>query len=352
MGNKSKKKPFITVCVPVYNGSKVLYESLNTILNFDYSQYNVVVIDNASTDDILRVVNKVKNDNICNINVEVVRYESKVEAELNFNRCIKHVKGEYFAVYHSDDLYDKEILEKESDFLSNNIECACTLTLSRHIDNEAKLIRKQFVPNELNKLDTILIDRVCAINLVLKYGNIFHCPSAMFRTSDYIEQGYNWDYQSYNKSADLGLWMKITERKKIGVILEFLTSYRLGVNSFSYNDMRVKTYSSPMLKVINDTVTKSRVKNQKLLKYVDVLDLKDKVDIHLNRANLNIESSQNLPSLYSILGLMMNKNIFFSKYHMKIVIWSLVVVSFVRPHTPVFILNFLLNARHGKISAL
>ena len=336
--------PKVTVCIPVHNGEDVLYECLKSISQFDYENYNIVVVDNASTQDITGIVDLVKVEE--SINIEIARYEELVPAEVNFNRCKNHASGKYFAVYHADDIYNKDILRKESEFLELNESCACVLTLSRHVDHEGNFSRLQFLPNELKNKKSVLLNQKDGYNLALKYGNIFHCPSAMFRYEDYIEQGYKWDYDNYGKSADFALWMKIVEKRKIGIVLEYLTDYRLGANSFSYNYMKSRVECSDMLYVLGDVIKRYEVTDRKLLNYVKILELKDQADLLINRVKMGLDVKE--LTTFNMVKTIFGVRLFFSIFHLKIVIWSLLVVLMVHRFTPNFMIDWLLDMRYSR----
>jgi glycosyltransferase involved in cell wall biosynthesis len=102
-----KKLPLISVCIPVFNGEEYILDCINSVLEQKFTNYELLIIDNYSTDGTSNIVN--------NINDERIRYiknEVNIGSIKNFNKCIKEARGEYFLLLPHDDLLLPSCLEQ------------------------------------------------------------------------------------------------------------------------------------------------------------------------------------------------------------------------------------------------
>ncbi len=100
-------KPFFSVIIPTYNQAQLLKECLESLELQTFSDFEVVIVDNHSTDDTLEVVSSFKNlrVNLLEINNEGVVAKSR-------NKGIKEAKGEWVCLLDSDDSWFAEKLEE------------------------------------------------------------------------------------------------------------------------------------------------------------------------------------------------------------------------------------------------
>ncbi len=322
------KNPKVTVFIPVYNSIKVFSECLDSVVKFDYDNYNIVVADNKSTEDIKSIVDK--HIDVFSGDITYARYEEHVSAEENFNRCIEHISGEFFTIYHADDIYYPQILSEEVQFLQKRNHCACVFSLSRHVDQNRKFSRNQFVPKEFSGMSSVVLDRDRVVEMMLKYGSIFHTPSAMFRVDIYQEKGYFFNYKKFNKAADMALWLEISKDFSVGVIQKYLTDYRLGYDSFSYHYARERLDISDGTRALEDLLLDKKIsKNSVNVYYFNILKLKDLSDVLLNaKYHKHTYKFKNYKLFFNALKLLVYPKKMYDIYHLKIILWALIVSIF------------------------
>jgi glycosyltransferase involved in cell wall biosynthesis len=93
------RQPLVSVCIPTFNSSRWIGEALASALAQEYANLEVVVVDNASTDDTVARVAALEDPRVF-IQVN----PRNVGAVRNFNRCIRMARGEYVKLLMSDDL--------------------------------------------------------------------------------------------------------------------------------------------------------------------------------------------------------------------------------------------------------
>ncbi|OGW47284.1 MAG: hypothetical protein A2078_16535 [Nitrospirae bacterium GWC2_57_9] len=247
--------PSVCVCVPTFNSSRTLPATLDTILRQSYTNLSVFIIDNASTDDTVSIAEAYgrRYDKI-----RIFPFGENVGAEGNFTRCIQLANGDYTAIYHADDLYDRKIIEKQVDFLEQHREAGAVFTGAHFIDEKGSIIGRYRIPRDVFAGNKVTFEFQEVFKSVLKFSNFLICPSAMVRTSVYKDEIRTWDGKKYASSADLDVWFRILQKHKIGIIQEPLMSYRVSAQSFSYHYTRSRTERADLFLVLDDYVARFR----------------------------------------------------------------------------------------------
>jgi glycosyltransferase involved in cell wall biosynthesis len=98
MTPKNTEQPLVSVIIPCYNVSSFVERAIRSILAQTYSNLEILVIDDASTDDTLQKIRSVKDDRI-----RVVAYEKNTQKVGAVNEILKHAKGQYICFQDSDD---------------------------------------------------------------------------------------------------------------------------------------------------------------------------------------------------------------------------------------------------------
>ena len=111
----STKYPLISVIVPCYNHAKYVSDALDSIFDQSYSNIELIVIDDKSTDSTLKVINKwISNleSKTRFIDLQVLSHSQNLGAASTLNEGLEHAKGELITFLNSDDFYDSQRLER------------------------------------------------------------------------------------------------------------------------------------------------------------------------------------------------------------------------------------------------
>lgn len=94
-------RPRVSIGLPVYNAQKYLHESVDSILSQTFGDFELIISDNASTDDTEDICrNYAKSDN----RIRYYRYDKNQGAPWNFNNVLRHARGRYFRWQCADDM--------------------------------------------------------------------------------------------------------------------------------------------------------------------------------------------------------------------------------------------------------
>jgi glycosyltransferase involved in cell wall biosynthesis len=103
-----KANPKVSVVIPTYNYGYYLDESIQSVLNQTYCDFELIVVDDNSTDNTNEVVKKYLHDN----RVFYFKNEKTLGLGANFNQCLKYTNGDYIKYLMADDKFHPELLEK------------------------------------------------------------------------------------------------------------------------------------------------------------------------------------------------------------------------------------------------
>lgn len=117
------EKPLVSVIVPLYNYEKYIGYCLQSILNQDYSNIEIIVVDDASTDRSCKVIKKYESDN-----VKIIRFKKNRGYSSAKNEGIVNSKGEHLVILDADDMLTKKsisnrmkaLLKNDADFVHAN----------------------------------------------------------------------------------------------------------------------------------------------------------------------------------------------------------------------------------------
>jgi len=206
--------PLISVIIPTYNKAQYLGEAIKSVLNQTYKNIEIIIIDDGSTDKTREVVKSFDDEGIIYFS-----QENKGPASAR-NTGIKKAKGKYIAFLDSDDLWLKEKLKRQIDFMEKNSEIGLMGTACYEITDKGRIIGKKIFPvkNEILQKDLI------------KY-NPFIQSSVMTKREVFDKVGL-YD-ENFRESEDYDLWLRIASQYKIANLSEPLVMkryYRRGLS--------------------------------------------------------------------------------------------------------------------------
>jgi glycosyltransferase involved in cell wall biosynthesis len=245
--------PRVSVIIPTFNRSEYIKDSINSVFNQTYRDIEVIICDDASTDDTLRVINSIKSNSPFPIHVEVLLVNLGVSAARN--QAIFLAKGELIAFLDSDDSWKPEKIEKQVDFLDKNpdyIGVGCSFEFLH--DDEVKNIFKS--RKEIRQQDELF---------ELLYQCYITTSCFLVKKNSLILAGL-FDL-SLNISEDRDLWWRLPRLGRVGFINEVLVTYRVHNKSISKLSISstAKTYIPTIEKTIWFWKDKLNIKEQRMI---------------------------------------------------------------------------------------
>ncbi|OPY36130.1 MAG: Glycosyltransferase AglE [Methanoregula sp. PtaU1.Bin051] len=289
MSNDESADPLVSICIPTYNRAGMLGDAIASALGQTYSRIEVIVVDNASTDNTAEIVASFTDPRL-----SYIKNEKNLGLFGNFNRCIEVASGSLIHILHSDDTIEPQFTERSVAFLRRNP--AVMLTFG-----SAKILRDNQVVGELSFADKdIILAPPDGFQLLLSERNFIICPSVIVRRELYDVVGsYPVDLPY---SADYALWLKVARSYSIGFVREAVVHYRQGEHSESHRLL----FSSPdgyfdMIRIYHSTIRElgdqynsyRKEMNQALWRFI-----KDCLYASATRCAQGIDKGSVFPSMY------------------------------------------------------
>lgn len=217
--------PKLSVCIPVFNGAEFIEEAIKSVLNQDYTDYELLVIDNHSTDNTVELVKKFNNPKI-----RIIINPENIGLIPNWNKALENALGQYIKILPADDFIYPSCLAKQCAVLDNDPEEKISMVCSRRniIDNNGKILFNRGFSKK-----AIMVSGIEAINKnVRSGGNIIGEGGAiMFRKNIITKTGV------FNSTIfyvlDLDLWFKILLHGNLFALPDILSAFRVSGSSAS-----------------------------------------------------------------------------------------------------------------------
>jgi len=203
----------------------------------------ILVVDNASTDKTPVLLLEFNDPRL-----KIYRNEINIGAEGNFSKAVHLASGEYIAIFHADDLYLPEMVEKQVAAMQKYPSAGAVFTLANYINSRGEIIGESHFPFELKSVEIHSFSEI--FEATLKNMNILMCPSAMVKGKLYKEL-MPFDMDRFGTSSDLDMWLRILETHPILILKEKLMSYRISINHWSYQLNQSRTKRADFFEVMD-----------------------------------------------------------------------------------------------------
>lgn len=204
--------PAVSVIIPVYNRRELLKDAVNSVLSQTYKDYELIIVDDASTDKTPDFIRSFAADHK-NVKPLFCSRHSGMPGAVR-NRGAEKAAGRYLAFLDSDDLWVPEKLEKQMAFFS--------FTDYRIVHTREKWVRNEIEVSQASQIHKregdIFSDalRKCIIG-----------PSTVIMEKKLYRQVHGFD-EYMEIAEDYEIWLRITSTEKVGYLDEPLTVKQAG----------------------------------------------------------------------------------------------------------------------------
>lgn len=262
--------------MPVYNCELYIREAVDSILNQTFTDFEFLIIDDASTDETVAIIKKYNDPRI-----ELIEKPENSGYTNSLNYGLSIAKGEYIARMDGDDISLPERFAKQVAFLDANLDVVLCGTALKIIGSD-KIIRYP------ERHDSIKLD-------LLKQNCIIH-PSVMLRKC--ILDKYCFIYDIAKEPAeDYDLWYRLSSVSELYNLQDVLLSYRMHESQVSQkrNKQQINSSTETKLNLWGYLDYEKNLKKENLLRKIildkeilcfDEIELFQKLKIELLNANL------------------------------------------------------------------
>ena len=213
------ENPTVTVVIPAYNATRYIAETIDTVLAQTYRNFEVVVVDDGSTDGTIKLITELgQRDSRIKLVSQANRGVSAAR-----NTGIERAKGEYIAILDADDLWEPTKLEKQVNSLDTHPRAGLCYTWTAMADTEGKATGRIIASHAEGD-----------VWLPLTEMNIVCCGSnPMIRRVCF--DGVGLFDEELLFSEDWDMWWRIATKYHFCVVKEPLIRYRQHQTSHSTN---------------------------------------------------------------------------------------------------------------------
>lgn len=201
----------VSIIMPSYNTAKYISDSIESVLNQTYDNWELIIVDDCSTDNTDSVVSKF-NDN----RIRYLKNEKNLGAAVSRNRALREATGKWIAFLDSDDLWTYDKLEKQIKFMfENNYHFSYTNY------------------EEISEDSTYLNVVVTGPRRITKIGMFNYCwPGCLtvMYDADYIGL---IQIEDIKKNNDYAMWLKVCKKADCWLLDDCLAKYRRRSGSIS-----------------------------------------------------------------------------------------------------------------------
>lgn len=209
--------PRLSVCIPTYNGAAFLNEAIESVLTQEFSDFELLIVDDQSTDATLDIACSFVDPRL-----QVRQNDQRLGIPGNWNRCLALARGEYLCLFHQDDV-----------MLRSNLEQKIQLMLAHpgvsFVHSAVKLVTEESAPSGVenwieNATENFVVDGLTYFHRLLFPRNLICAPTVILRRAlcEVIggfdaELGFTPDYE---------MWLKACIEGQVGFISQPLIQYR------------------------------------------------------------------------------------------------------------------------------
>lgn len=207
----------VSIIMPSYNTAPYISSSIQSVINQTYNNWELIIVDDCSTDNTEDVLSEIKDERI-----RFLKNEKNSGAAVSRNKALREAKGQWVAFLDSDDLWMPDKLEKQIRFMMDN-GYSFSYTNYKEIDTDG---------NETGVM-------VTGPKHVTKTGMYNYCwPGCLTVMYDATKVGLV-QITDIKKNNDYAMWLKVCKKAECYLLDECLAMYRRGrVGSVSTHSIK------------------------------------------------------------------------------------------------------------------
>lgn len=202
----------VSIIMPSYNTGRFISETIESVLAQSYTNWELIIVDDCSKDNTDEVVNQYFADT----RIRYIKNEINSGAAISRNRALREAKGKWIAFLDSDDLWEKDKLEKQIAFMENN---GYHFSYTNYIE-----IDEESTPNG---------KRVTGPKRITKHGMYNYCWMGCLTVMYDVETVGLVQIEDIKKNNDYAMWLKVCKKANCYLLDDNLARYRKRIGSIS-----------------------------------------------------------------------------------------------------------------------
>lgn len=216
--------PYFSICIPAYNAGNFLEATLNSVLCQSFKNFEIIILDNASTDDTQLLLSQYQDHRI-----RILQNREIVPAYENWTRALQEARGTWVKLLCADDLLKPNALQQIHDDLLGNDEVLIHAGPRDVIDELGQVVKSskaRFESGEILEAKDLVVE-------ILKMGsNPLGEPVCLTWHSSLTDKAGPFSSQ-WKYFIDLDYWLRLAQFSKIYYTTETIGSFRVSPTSWT-----------------------------------------------------------------------------------------------------------------------
>ncbi len=217
--------PKVSILMTSYNHEKFIGESIESVLEQTFTDFELIIVDDRSTDSSFKIIKSFKDERII-----AIQNKRNMGPEYAFEIMRKMAKGKLVAIADSDNVWEKDKLQKEVDFLEKHPKYTAVFTRANIIDEYGN----PYTDESSAYHDVFNVENRSRQEWLKRFFYRKNClchPSLLIRREAYEECGMIVD--GLWQVPDFYKWIKLCLKKEIYVLEDKLINFRVHRNNIS-----------------------------------------------------------------------------------------------------------------------
>ena len=230
-------KPIVTVLMTVYNGKNYLNEAIESVLCQTYNKYEFLIVDDASTDNSIEIINSYNDSRI-----KLIKNKKNIGQTASLNKGLALAQGKYIARFDQDDVCLPKRLEEQVAFFNKNPTISIICSREYSIDKQGKRIGVW--KRDLDNYGAFLGYIILGLNPIWT-------PSVMFSKDIFSHLGgFNIDYGA---ASDYEYWSRIALNRLDAKVVPAFHQLRR-IHDQSQSNLKAEEQSQSTKKALSNVI--------------------------------------------------------------------------------------------------
>lgn len=250
----------VSVIIPNYNHALFLGERLDTVFLQTYQDFEVIILDDHSTDNSLEVLQPYATyPKVSHLVVNEINSGSPFE---QWKRGVSLAKGEWIWIAESDDVADLTFLERMMQAVADHPTVGLAYSHLRWIDAAGKTLGV----DQVDGAKHYYTGKQFAVQKLLYTTTIYNVSSCVFRRDAFLQVDSSF-FETMRCSGDYGFYAQMAQVTDVLEVMEVLTGYRQHASNTSRQMMKVGVSCQEDLAVLNLICDKYNIPQSKYAKF-------------------------------------------------------------------------------------
>ena len=211
----------VSIVIPVHNAEKYINETINSVINQTYQNWELILVDDCSTDKSIKIINNIIKKNK---KIKLIKLKKNSGAAVARNTGIDEAKGKYICFLDADDIWDKEKIEKQIKFITKNNYAFIFTGYEFMSEDGIPNGKKVFVPLKIKYSEALK-------NTTIWTSTVMFNMQKLSKNDIYMP--------NVKRGQDTATWWKVLKKIDYAYgINEILAYYRRSSNTLSSNKLK------------------------------------------------------------------------------------------------------------------